>query len=130
MTPDDADSLALLVSQTWPKINLGVWSEALADLEADLAAETYVDMRAQWQDAPSVAAFRAQYRAMHTTKLAPLYPPCALCDNTGWQTGTATRKGYGEFSCAQPCVCSRGRQYEPGFESALEFNAQQRRHFA
>lgn len=87
MTPAAAESLAVRISQTWPKSPpVDVWAEDLAQLDEGTAGTAYARLRREIDgQALTIARFLAVARSLRITDGGTARPaPCARCDDTGW----------------------------------------------
>lgn len=114
MTPHAAETLAVKISQTWPRsAPVDVWVEDLADLDEGAAGTTFIRLRRELQHPPSIAQFRTAVRALDTTDASTRPAPCSRCDDTGWidapdriqHAGTDHER---RSTQVQPCNCTEG----------------------
>lgn len=88
MNPNDAISLAVLISQTWPRnqIPVDVWEETLTPLDGPRCEQAYRDLRNTIKYPPSISDFMAKYHGLlGTAREANL---CEHCAGTGIVTDT------------------------------------------
>jgi len=86
MNGNDTAMLVNLIVATWPTGPKGyIWTDVLAELDHGPALEAYRNLRDDSERAPSVARFKAEYRARQaSTQPATVPDRCELCDGTGW----------------------------------------------
>lgn len=84
MTQREATELAERIIKTWPSgPRQGIWFDVLSECERGTAAAAYVHLRDTVDRAPSIAAFRAQYRAQRPPRDTTTAAVCSTCDGTG-----------------------------------------------
>jgi len=86
MIPQDASTIAVKLSQAWPRSSIAtdVWEEELAPLDRGRAEETVRQLRRTEEHAPSIARFLSAYRNLAGT--APIEWICPTCNNDRWIT--------------------------------------------
>lgn len=111
MNRTDALNLAERIHRGWPRshIDLDTWAEVLEDLDHGPAESALRTLRDSEEHQPSVAKFRATYRAQFGTAREEK-TDCNRCGGDGWET---FQDGPTEFDTAmRPCRCPNGRRVE------------------
>lgn len=110
MNDTDARNLAERITRSWRGgIGTEIWHEIMLELDHGPAENALRTLRDSEEHQPSVARFRATYRAQfgtaHEAKVA-----CNVCGGDGWETFVT---GPTEFNTAmRPCRCPNGRRVE------------------
>ena len=112
MTPAAAETLAVKISQTWPKgPPVDVWAEDITDLDEGAAGTAFVKLRREAQYPPTIAQFRATAFSLRTTDASTRPEACGYCDDTGWVDAPDRIWDDERHSTqVQPCECREGRQ--------------------
>lgn len=116
MTPAEALDLARRIKNTWyggPPVN--EWATELESLDTGRAGTTYARMKRTVENAPSIARFLAEYRAITTTDASA--DRCPSCGDSGWAPwldDNGDPRHYEAngvtYSGALPCNCQPGRR--------------------
>lgn len=112
MTPAAAETLAVKISQTWPKgPPVDVWVEDITDLDEGAAGTAFVKLRRESQYPPTIAQFRATTLSLKTVDASNRREPCPHCDDSGWVDAPDRIWPDERHSTqVQPCECREGRQ--------------------
>lgn len=110
MNDVDARNLAERMTRSWRGgIGTEVWYEILLELVHAPAEGALKTLRDSEEHQPSIAKFRATYRAQFGTAREDKVE-CNLCGSDGWETVVI---GPTDFDTAlRPCRCPNGRQVE------------------
>lgn len=110
MTHDEAVQLADRMTRSWRgHISIDIWIEILEPLVRAPAENAFKSLRDAEEHQPSIAKFRATYRAQFGTAREEKVE-CEWCGGDGWET---VEVGPTEFDTAvRPCRCPNGRRVE------------------
>lgn len=125
MTPAEAHALARTLATSWPGrgVPVDTWAPALEPLDYRPALDAIVHLVDTREEPPSVASFKAAYRACATPLRTYLREDCARCGGTGYETIEVQRPGYPvPTSGVVPCRCSNGRAVSDAHRRAVEHN--------
>jgi hypothetical protein len=106
----DARNLAERITRSWRGgIGTEIWYEVLTELVHGPAESAFKSLRDNEEHQPSIAKFRATYRAQFGTAREEK-TACGLCGGDGWETVVV---GPTEFdTVVAPCRCPNGRNVE------------------
>lgn len=122
MNPVDAEALALRIAQTWRAgPTQAVWLDVLAELDQPRAEVAYRQLRNSADHAPSIAAFLAAYRALHTERHDLDGVHCDRCGGSGEVTVYEQHGAY-TYSAVGPCNCAAGVQRAPVLAGIVRHN--------
>lgn len=110
MNDIDARNLAERITRSWRGgIGTEIWYEICLELVHGPAESALKSLRDSEEHQPSVAKFRATYRAQFGTAREEK-SMCDVCGSDGWETVIV---GPTEFdTVTQPCRCPNGRRVE------------------
>jgi hypothetical protein len=110
MTREEASELAKRIINCWrggPP--LAEWTDELQRLDAGQAGTAYVRLKRELENAPSIARFIAEYRALNTHDGGNVKPKCGWCSDGGWIPTQRHEFKGGVYSGVEPCThCPTG----------------------
>lgn len=109
MTPTEAEDLATLFRQTWPRGPETLeWETALLPLEHGRAGTAYARMKSSPRSGPATLdQFHATYGPA-ARPATPTHGTCTTCDNTGWIYIDETGPNGRTTTAVNPCHCGWG----------------------
>lgn len=123
-TQREATQLAELFAKTWTTgPRQGIWFDVVSECDLDIAQDTYRHLRDTCERAPSIAMFRAEYRARVQPTPTTHTRTCQTCDGTGMRTARQ-RIGPTTHDVVVACAdCRAGAAAAKTLRRADEHNA-------
>jgi len=126
LTQREATELAERIVKTWPTgPKQGIWFDVLGELgDYAIAWATYVHLRDTVERAPSIAAYKAEYRRrLHDMRGAPPPRTCPSCDGSGMRSAQQ-RIGLHTYDVVVACAdCGAGKRQARVLHDVDQFNA-------
>lgn len=121
MTPTEAEDLATLCKQTWPRgPETAQWEAMLTPLDHGKAGTAYARLKASARTAPvTIDAFLATYGPI--TRPHRTAPDCPECENTGWAVVVQLVDDR-RTEAVEPCRCDWGDDRRHVHGTVLEHN--------